>query len=110
MQVVTQVGSSRDFQLKQAILIYEDQVANRDRFATVHTVNLDGPEQKASLGPGSLLTTGFLERLHQGLRRAPRPLLLPDNVLAYTSDLLAWWTPPRLHRMFFSDGAEDRKA
>jgi hypothetical protein len=26
------------------------------------------------------------------------------------SDLLAWWTPPRRHPMFFSDGAEDRQA
>jgi len=37
-------------------------------------------------------------------------MLLPENVLAYTSDLLVWWTPPRQHRMFFSGGAEDRQA
>jgi PRTRC genetic system protein B len=44
------------------------------------------------------------------LQRAPRAVLLPENVLAYTSDLLVWWTPPRQHRMFFSGGAEDRQA
>jgi PRTRC genetic system protein B len=37
-------------------------------------------------------------------------MLLPENVLAYTSDLLVWWTPPRQHRMFFSGGVEDRQA
>lgn len=24
-------------------------------------------------------------------------------------ELLVWWTPPRLHRIFFSDGADDRR-
>jgi PRTRC genetic system protein B len=110
MQVVTQIGTSRDFQLKQAILIYEDQVSRREKFATVHQVTLQTPDQQASLGPGTLLTTNFLERLYHGLQGEPRAVLLPENVLAYTSDLLAWWTPPRLHRMFFSDGAEDRQA
>jgi PRTRC genetic system protein B len=33
---------------------------------------------------------------------------LPENILASTSDLLVWWTPPRLHPVYFSDGAEDR--
>lgn len=108
--MVTQIGKTRDFHLTQAILIYEDQISQREKFATVHPVIVEGPEQQASLGPGSLLTTGFLERLYQGLERAPRAVLLPESVLAYTTDLLAWWSPPRLHRMFFSDGAEDRQA
>jgi PRTRC genetic system protein B len=109
MQVITQIGKTRDFQLKQAILIYEDQVSQHEKFATVHPVTSDSSDQQASLGPGSLLTTAFLERLYYGLQRAPRAVLLPENVLAYSSDLLVWWTTPRLHRIFFSDGAEDRK-
>jgi PRTRC genetic system protein B len=109
MQVNIEIGKSRDFHLKQAILIYEDQLSPREKFATVHQV-AKGQDHQATLGPGNLLTTGFLGSLYQGLQRAPRIVLLPENVLAYTSDLLAWWTPPRLHRMFFSDGAEDRRA
>ena len=62
MQVVTQIGTSRDFQLKQAILIYEDHVSQREKFATVHQVTSQGPNRQASLGPGTLLTTSFLER------------------------------------------------
>src|SRR6185437_12651812 len=109
MQVTIQIGKSRDFQLKQAVLIYEDQISRREKFATVHPVITHGPQQQSSLGPGNLLTTEFLEFLYRGLERSPRAVLLPENVLACTSDLLAWWTPPRLHRMFFSDGAEDRR-
>jgi PRTRC genetic system protein B len=110
MQVSIQIGTSRDFHLKQAILIYEDRVSPREKFATVHPVIPQGPQQQAFLGPGDLLTTEFLESLYRGLERAPRAVLLPESVLACTSDLLAWWTPPRLHRMFFSEGAEDRHA
>lgn len=109
MQVAIQIGKSRDFHLKQAILIYEDQVSQREKFATVHQV-ARGQDQQANLGPGTLLTTDFLESLYRGLERAPRAMLLPEHVLACTSDLLAWWTPRRRHRMFFSEGAEDRRA
>ena len=110
MQVTIQIGKIRDFHLKQAILIYEDQVSQREKFATVHQVLPQQIEKQASLGPGNLLTTEFLESLYRGLERAPRAVLLAENVLACTSDLLAWWTPPRRHAMFFSEGAEDRLA
>src|SRR5947209_18440537 len=59
MQVVTQIGTSRDFQLKQPILIYEDQVSQREKFATVHQMTLHAPDEQASPGPGDLLTTNF---------------------------------------------------
>lgn len=91
-------------------MIYEDQVSRREKLATIHQVSSENADQQASLGPGSLLTTEFLERLYYGLQRAPRAVLLPENILAYSADLLVWWTPPRLHRIFFSDGAEDRRA
>src|SRR5207245_230478 len=100
-----------EFVLKRALLIYEDQVSKRDQFATVHEIVREGAEpQPPRLGPGTLLTTTFLERLSRGLGRKTKIVILPQNVLAYTPDLLAWWAPPRLHRIFFSDGAEDRDA
>jgi PRTRC genetic system protein B len=111
MQVETQIGSRCDFVLKTALLIYEDQVSRREQFATVHPVLYQGAEpQFPQLGPGTLLTTKFLEQLAQRLQRKAKAVVLPANILAYTAELLVWWTPPRLHRMFFSDGAEDRKA
>jgi len=109
MQVTTEIGNRRDFVLKQALLIYEDQISKHERFVTVHDIVREGDEpQPARLGPGSLLTTRFLKELCRGLERESRPIILPENVLAVTSDLVMWWTPPRLHRIFFSDGAEDR--
>lgn len=109
MQVTTQIGNNHDFQLKQAILIYEDQISRRAKFATVHRVTQSGVGQPPSLAPGTLLTARFLEHLLHGLQKPAPAVILPENVLAYTSNLLVWWTPPRLHRMFFSDGAEDRR-
>ena len=110
MRISAQVGIRRDFVLTKALLIYEEQVEKREHFATVHNVIRQKAEQgHPHLGPGSLLTENFLEILSEGLRRPAKAVLLPENVLAYTSDLLIWWTPPRIDTMFFSDGAEDRR-
>lgn len=109
MRVTTAIGNRHEFVLKQALLVYEDQVSRREQFVTVHEILREGAEpQQPRLGPGTLLTTAFLKQLCGGLERKARAWILPDNVLACTSDLLVWWTPQRLHRMFFSDGAEDR--
>src|SRR5207253_1456702 len=109
MHVSTEIGDRREFVLTKAVLIYEDQVHKREKFATVHNVIREAAnQQRPQLGPGSLLTTAFLKRLSAGLDRAAKAVLLPESVLAYTSELLIWWTPPRLHPMYFSDGTEDR--
>ena len=111
MQLITEIGDRRNFVLRKAILVYEEVVYNRERFATLHEVLREGAEpQQPRLGPGTLLTTAFLKVLSSGLERPAKALLLPENVLAYTSELLIWWTAPRLHSMYFSDGAEDRIA
>ena len=110
MRVTTEIGNRHEFVLKRALLVYEDQVSRRDQFVTVHDVIRDNSSQEPSrLCPGRLLTTAFLKELCRGLERRGRAIILPENVLAYTSDLLMWWTPPRHHRMFFSDGADDRR-
>jgi PRTRC genetic system protein B len=110
MRVTTEIGNRHQFVLKQALLVYEDQISKREQFVTVHEILREGAEpQKPRLGPGTLLTTAFLKELCRGLERKVKPSILPENVLACTSDLLVWWTPQRLHRMFFSDGAEDRR-
>lgn len=110
MQVTTEIGSRREFVLKQALLIYEDQISKREQFVTLHDILRERKGlQPPQLGPGQLLTKTFLKHLCRGLQHKTRPVILPDNVLVCTSDLLVWWTPPRMHRMFFSDGAEDRR-
>jgi PRTRC genetic system protein B len=110
MRVTTEIGNRHQFVLKQALLVYEDQISKREQFVTVHEILREGAEpREPRLGPGTLLTTAFLKQLCRGLERKVNPGILPENVLACTSDLLVWWTPQRLHRMFFSDGAEDRR-
>jgi PRTRC genetic system protein B len=110
MRVTTEIGNRHQFVLKQALLVYEDQISQREQFVTVHEVLREGAEpQQPRLGPGTLLTTSFLKHLCRGLERTTKAIILPENVLACTSDVLVWWTPQRLHRMFFSDGAEDRR-
>jgi PRTRC genetic system protein B len=108
MQVTTQIGNNHDFQLKQAILIYEDQISRWAKFATVHRVSnrIRGNPRR---WPGNSTHCSLLAHLLHGLQKPAPAVLLPESVLAYTSDLLVWWTPPRLHRMFFSGGAEDRR-
>ena len=110
MRVTTEIGNRHEFVLKQALLLYEDQVSRHEQFVTVHEVIREGTApQQSRLGPGRLLTTAFLKQLCRGLERRGKAIILPENVLACTSDLLMWWTPPRQHRMFLSDGAEDRR-
>src|SRR5260370_6613762 len=89
-------------------MIYEDRLQKREKFARVHKIAGEGAAGRPGLGVGSLLTTEFLRDLARGLERQPEAVLLPENVLAYTADLLIWWTPSRLRPMFFSEGAEDR--
>jgi PRTRC genetic system protein B len=111
MRVTTEIGERRDFLLTKALLIYEEQIRKREQFATVHDVLHPSAEPRhPHLGAGNLLTESFLERLSAGLNRPAKAVLLPENVLAYSSDLLLWWTPWRLHAMYFSKGAEDRLA
>ena len=109
MRVNTQIGDRREFVLAKAVLIYQEQVHRREQFATVHDIVREGTvPQRPQLGPGRLMSTAFLRKLAQGLQRKAKAVLLPENVLAYTNDLLIWWTPPRCHPLFFSEGAEDR--
>ena len=108
MKVVTEIGTDCDLELKTAILIYRDAARNGVALATVHDIIREGAAAPLQVAPGTLLTTEFLSDLTTSLRRRPEAVLLPENVLAYSSGLLIWWTPRRLHPMFFSDGAEDR--
>jgi hypothetical protein len=48
--------------LKQALLIYKDQVYRREQFVTLHEVMREtAAPQQSRLGPGRLLTTAFLK-------------------------------------------------
>jgi PRTRC genetic system protein B len=99
MDVHVRIGDNRIFALKQAVLVYQE--GNR-AFATLHEVKSrhDGPSY---LCAGQSVTTGFLETLAKGLGASMAADVLPENVLARTPALIAWWSPAQARLMFFGD-------
>ncbi len=103
MNVHLRTGTSRTFRLKQAILLYED---GPTIFATVHGIKASA-NAAPQLTAGHAVTTGFLRTLAAGLQHDVRSEILPENVLARTADVIAWWSPARPRPMFFS-GADPK--
>jgi PRTRC genetic system protein B len=99
MDVRVRIGDNRIFALKQAVLIYQE--GNR-AFATLHEVK-SRPDGPSYLCAGQWVTTGFLETLARGLGASVAAEVLPGNVLARTSGLIAWWSRAQARLMFFGD-------
>lgn len=100
MDVRVRIGDNRNFTLKQAVLIYQE---GSRAFATVHDVK-HAPDQAPYLCAGKSVTTGFLETLAKGLGASMAAEVLPENVLARTPEMIAWWSRAQLRLMFFGDG------
>jgi PRTRC genetic system protein B len=100
MDAHVRIGNNQTFTLKQAVLLYRE---GHRAFATLHEVKnrSDGPSY---LGAGQSITTGFLHTLAKGLGANMAAEVLPENVLARTPDLIAWWTPAQRRLMFFGAG------
>ena len=100
MDADVRIGDTRTFALKQALLVYQE--GNR-AFATLHEVKIraEGPPY---LCAGESVTTGFLQTLAKGLGANIAAEVLPENVLARTPDLIAWWSPAQRRLMFFGGG------
>jgi PRTRC genetic system protein B len=104
MDVHVRIGDNRIFTVKQAVLLYQE---GSRAFATLHEVKHQ-PDQAPYLCAGQSVTTGFLETLAKGLGTSMAAEILPENVLARTPELIAWWSPAQPRLMFFGDG--DAKA
>jgi PRTRC genetic system protein B len=100
MDVHVRIGDNRIFALKQAVLVYQE--GNR-AFATLHEVK-SRPDGPSYLCAGESVTTGFLETLAKGLGASMAAEVLPENVLARTPGLIAWWSRAQARLMFFGDG------
>jgi PRTRC genetic system protein B len=103
MDVHVRIGDNRIFTLKQAVLLYQEGTR---AFATLHEVK-HRPNEAPYLCAGQSVTTGFLETLAKGLGASMAAEVLPENVLARTPALIAWWSPAQARLMFFGDS--DRK-
>jgi PRTRC genetic system protein B len=105
MDVHLQIGDNRVFTLKQAVLVYQE---GSRAFATLHEVKSQA-EGPSYLCAGQSVTTGFLEALAKGLGASMAAEVLPENVLARTPGLIAWWSRAQARLMFFGDGNAETK-
>lgn len=106
MDVRVRIGDNRIFTLKQAVLIYQE---GSRAFATVHEVK-HAPDQAPYLCAGQSVTTGFLETLTKGLGASMAAEVLPENVLARTPEMIAWWSQAQRRLMFFGEGDPKTKS
>jgi hypothetical protein len=100
MDVHVRIGDNRIFTLKRAVLLYQE---GSRAFATLHEVK-HRSDQASYLCAGRSVTTGFLETLAKGLGASMAAEVLPENVLARTPELIAWWSRAQTRLMFFGDG------
>ena len=105
MRFSIDVGSELELKLYQAVLLYKNDHGNR-YMATVHGVVQQNGDGSPVLGAGQLLSTASLRELARQLGTGCPVEFLPDQVVARTPDLLAWWTPAAVRPMFFRAGSE----
>ena len=105
MRFSIDVGSELEVKLYQAVLLYRNDHGNRF-MATVHGVVQKETDGTPMLGSGQLLSTSALRELTKQLGTSCPAEFLPENVVARTPELIAWWSPVAVRPMFFRDGSE----
>src|SRR5437867_1382317 len=105
MEARVALGANRNFGLKNGVQVCGD---GSTAFATLQHVGNEGNHAAPYLGPGQALTSAFLKTLAAELGARIAAEILPDNVLARTPDMIAWWTRARREVMFF--GGADQTA
>ena len=105
MRFTIDVGSELELKLYQAVLLYRNDHRNRV-MATVHAIMQTDTNGAPALGAGQLLSTAALRELTKQLGTSGQAEYLPENVIARTPELIAWWTPASVRPMFFRQGSE----
>jgi PRTRC genetic system protein B len=109
MKTHVEIGSSQDYRLRRALLVYGESNYNgfpyRHPFLTLHEVTHEGDE--ARLGAGQLVTPRLLLDLLESLQGSAPLEILPERVLARTPETIVWWSAAQQQRMFFSDRGGD---
>jgi PRTRC genetic system protein B len=107
MRAYVAIGANCEFKLSEAVLVY--RAGGGGAFASLHRVR-QADDGVPYLAPGESLTTAFVRSLAQGLGAQVKPEIFPENILARTPDLLAWWSRPQRRVVFFGGtDAEVRK-
>lgn len=94
------LGGPSQFELNGAILVYTGGQTQGGAFAAWHDIEGDSVGAPR-LGPAKPLTTSFLKELSRGLGAMTRPEILPENVLVRTPEMLVWWCPAQIRKMYF---------
>jgi PRTRC genetic system protein B len=105
MRFSVDVGGELELKLYQAMLLYRNDHSNRC-MASVHSVVQKDPTGIPVLGAGELLSTASLRELCRQLGTGCPVEFLPEQAVARTPDMLAWWTPAAVRPMFFRAGSE----
>ena len=105
MRFSIDVGSELELKLYQALLLYRNDHGNRV-MATVHGVVQSDANGTPALGAGHLLSAAALRELTKQLGTSSQAEYLPENVIARTPELIAWWIPACIRSMFFRTGSE----
>jgi len=97
MQVQIAIGENHRFELREALLVY---YGNQTTFITKHEVTT---QQNAAptLGPAEPLTVAFVESLVRSLGGGAAAEVFPENILAKSDRMIAWWTPAQRRQMFY---------
>jgi PRTRC genetic system protein B len=96
--------------LSQALLMYGQSSYNgypyRHPFVTLHDVTHE--EGEARLGPAQLLTPQILTSILSSLGNSLSAEILPESVIARSSEMVTWWSPAAIKPMFFTDRGDDK--
>jgi len=109
MNTSVTIGSTQDFRLSRALLVYGkssyDGFPYRHPFIVIHEVIHDG--DGARLAEGQLVTSQMLINLMVSLGKSVPIEILPERVIVRTLDTIVWWRPAQEGVMFFSDRGDD---
>jgi PRTRC genetic system protein B len=109
MNTSVNIGSSEDFRLSRALLVYGvssyQGFPYRHPFVTLHEVVHEGT--RARLAEGQLMTPAMLIELMTSLGRSVPLEILPERVLVRTDNTIVWWCPAGSKTLFFSDRGGD---
>ena len=97
MQVQIAIGENHRFELREALLVY---YGNQATFITKHAVKTQKNTTPA-LGPAQPLTVAFVESLVRSLGGGAAAEVFPENILAKSDRMIAWWTPAQCRQMFY---------
>jgi PRTRC genetic system protein B len=97
MQVQIAIGENHHFELREALLVY---YGNQRTFITKHEV-FNQQNTAPALGPAQPLTVAFIESLVRSLGGGAAAEVFPDNILAKSDRMVAWWTPAQRRQMFY---------